>query len=143
MLSLRGWRHGAGCGSSGDTPSLVVLYTPLVDRERYRSEVFRLADILRDEIREKGVSIRSLEQKMGVGNSVYQRVLKGRVAMTVDTLLQIADALDMDWRELFRRAYFASSESSPEPINNQDELEQKVLEILRRHGVLPDPEAEG
>lgn len=76
---------------------------------------------------------------MGVGNSVYQRVLKGKVAMTVDSLLQIADALDLDWPELFRRAYLASSQSSPEPATLPDEFEQKVLEILRRHGVLPDP----
>jgi len=108
-----------------------------VNRERYRREALRLAGLLRDELREKGVSIRSLEQKMGVGSSVYQKALKGRVTMTLDTLLQIADALDLEWPELFRKAY---PESAREPVTTAampDELEGKVLDILRRHGVLP------
>src|SRR5881227_213772 len=83
-----------------------------VDRDRYQQEAQRLAAILRDEIRSQGVSIRSLEQKMGVGNSVYQKVLCGKVTMTVGHLLQIADALGLDWLELFRRAYLGPAAPS-------------------------------
>jgi len=110
-----------------------------VDRDRYQREAQRLAAILRDEIRSQGVSIRSLEQKMGVGNSVYQKVLCGKITMTVGHLLQIADALGLDWLELFRRAYLG-----PVPPGESlttagvDDLEARVLEILHRHGVLPD-----
>jgi len=117
-----------------------------VDRDRYQREAQRLAVILRDEIRNQGVSIRSLEQKMGVGNSVYQKVLCGKITMTVGHLLQIADALGLDWLELFRRAYLG-----PVPpaevlaAAGIDELEMRVLDILHRHGVLPDvaPEDSG
>jgi transcriptional regulator with XRE-family HTH domain len=109
-----------------------------VDRARYQREAQRLAVILREEIRSQGVSIRSLEQKMGVGNSVYQKVLCGKVTMTVGHLLQIADALGLDWLELFRRAYLGPAAPSevlaPAGV---DELEARVLEILHRHGVLP------
>jgi len=115
-----------------------VLYTAAVNRDRYRSEALRLAGILRDELREKGVSIRSLEQKMGVGSSVYQKALKGRVTMTLETLLQIADAVDLGWPELFRKAY---PEIAKEPVAQAampDELEGRILDILRRHGVLPN-----
>ena len=108
-----------------------------VDRDRYQRETQRLAAILRDEIRSQGVSIRSLEQKMGVGNSVYQKVLGGKITMTVGHLLQIADALGLEWLELFRRAYLGPVPPA-EASAGVDELEARVLEILHRHGVLPD-----
>jgi transcriptional regulator with XRE-family HTH domain len=110
-----------------------------VDRDRYQKEAQRLAAILRDEIRSQGVSIRSLEQKMGVGNSVYQKVLCGKITMTLGHMLQIADALGLEWLELFRRAYLGSVPSTAAPATaGADELEARVLEILHRHGVLPD-----
>jgi transcriptional regulator with XRE-family HTH domain len=110
-----------------------------VDRDRYQREAQRLATILRDEIRSQGVSIRSLEQKMGVGNSVYQKVLCGKITMTMGHLLQIADALDLDWLELFRRAYLGPAPPAETPATaGIDELEARVLEILHRHGVLAD-----
>jgi transcriptional regulator with XRE-family HTH domain len=110
-----------------------------VDRDRYQQETQRLAAILRDEIRSHGVSIRSLEQKMGVGNSVYQKVLCGKITMTVGHLLQIADALGLEWLELFRRAYLGPvPPAEVSAVAGIDELEARVLEILHRHGVLPD-----
>jgi transcriptional regulator with XRE-family HTH domain len=120
-----------------------------VDRDRYQQEAQRLAAILREEIRSQGVSIRSLEQKMGVGNSVYQKVLCGKITMTVGHLLQIADALGLDWLELFRRAYLGPLPLAEVPavpaMAGIDDLEARVLEILHRHGVLPDapPEDSG
>ena len=110
-----------------------------MDRDRYQRETQRLAAILREEIRSQGVSIRSLEQKMGVGNSVYQKVLCGKITMTVGHLLQIADALGLEWLDLFRRAYLGPA--APSEVlapAGMEELEARVLEILHRHGVLPD-----
>jgi hypothetical protein len=76
---------------------------------------------------------------MGVGNSVYQKVLCGKITMTVGHLLQIADALGLDWLELFRRAYLGPAAPAEVPVPaGVDELEARVLEILHRHGVLPD-----
>ncbi len=113
-----------------------------MDRDRYQRETQRLAVILRDEIRSQGVSIRSLEQKMGVGNSVYQKVLCGKITMTVGHLLQIADALGLEWLDLFRRAYLGPVPPAETPAGaGVDELEAKVLEILQRHGVLPEAPA--
>lgn len=114
-----------------------------MDRDRYQQEAQRLAAILRDEIRSQGVSIRSLEQKMGVGNSVYQKVLCGKITMTVGHLLQIADALGLEWLELFRRAYLGPvPPAETSAAAGADELEARVLEILHRHGVLPDAPSE-
>lgn len=98
----------------------------------------RLAGLLRDTLRDKGVSIRSLEQKMGVGNSVYQKALKGRIVMTVDTLLQIVDALELDWLEFFRMAY---PELQPSEKPTDEDFDHKVLDVLRRHGLLSEQSA--
>lgn len=109
-----------------------------MDRERDRREAQRLTDILHREIRRQGVSIRSLEQKMGVGNSVYQKVLNGKITMTLGHLLQIADALDLEWAELFRRAYLGSEKPAEAPSIEADEFDRKVIDLLRRLGLLPE-----
>ena len=108
-----------------------------MDRERYQREAQRLAAILRREIKRQGVSIRSLEQKMGVGNSVYQKVLGGKITMTLEYLLQITDALGLEWLELFRRAYLDSPPPGEAPPAEAEDFDQKVLDVLRRHGLLP------
>jgi transcriptional regulator with XRE-family HTH domain len=115
-----------------------VLYTPAVDRERYQQEALRFAAILRREIRRQGVSIRSLEQKMGVGNSVYQKVLGGKITMTLGHLLQISDALGLDWQELFRMAYPGSVPPVEAPPAEAEDFDQKVMDVLRRHGLIPE-----
>ena len=123
---------------------LNVLYTRRMrDRSRYQQETTRLAALLREEIRRRGLSIRSLEQKMGVGNSIFQKVLTGRIKMTLEHLLAIADALDLDWPALFRLAYPGAAEAKPQPQKPADELEEKVLAVLRRYGIVPQRPPEG
>ena len=107
-----------------------------MNRERDKREAQRLIAILRLEIKRQGVSIRSLEQKMGVGNSVYQKVLGGKITMTLGHLLQIADALDLEWPELFRRAYLSPSQPAEASATEAEDFDQKVLDVLRRHGLL-------
>ena len=107
-----------------------------MDRQRYQYEALRLAAILRREIRRQGVSIRSLEQKMGVGNSVYQKVLGGKITMTLGHLLQIADALGLDWMELFRMAYPGLAAPVEAPPVEAEDFDQKVMDVLRRHGLI-------
>lgn len=109
-----------------------------MDRARYQQEAQRLAAILRGEIQRQGVSIRSLEQKMGVGNSVYQKVLGGKISMTLGHLLQMADALGLDWPHFFRMAYPGAAPGSEAPVLEGADFEQRVMDVLRRHGLLPD-----
>jgi transcriptional regulator with XRE-family HTH domain len=118
------------------TVQLDVLYTSgMRDRSRYQHETTRLAALLREEIRRRGLSIRSLEQKIGVGNSIFQKVLTGRIKMTLEHLLAMADALDLDWPALFNLAYPGSAADKPQ--KPADELEEKVLAVLRRYGIVP------
>ena len=109
-----------------------------MDRARYQQEAQRLAAILRGEIQRQGVSIRSLEQKMGVGNSVYQKVLGGKISMTLGHLLQMADALGLEWSELFRMAYPGPAQNPEAPAPEGDDFDQRVMDVLRRHGLLPE-----
>jgi transcriptional regulator with XRE-family HTH domain len=123
---------------------LNVLYTQeMRDRSRYQQETTRLADLLREEIRRQGLSIRSLEQKMGVGNSIFQKVLTGRIRMTLEHLLALADALNLDWPALFRLAYPGSAGDKPQSKKPADELDEKVLAVLRRYGIVPQHPPEG
>ena len=114
-----------------------------MDRARYQQEAQRLAALLRGEIQRQGVSIRSLEQKMGVGNSVYQKVLGGKISMTLGHLLQMADALGLEWSDLFRMAYPGLSQNPETPATEGDDFDQRVMDVLRRHGLLPDSAAQG
>jgi len=78
---------------------------------------------------------------MGVGNSVYQKVLGGKITMTLEYLLQIADALGLEWPEFFRRAYLDSPRPGEATSAEAEDFDQKVLDVLRRHGLLPAPPA--
>src|SRR5258706_6693305 len=121
-----------------------MLYTRTMrDRSRYQQETARLAALLREEIRWRGLSIRSLEQRMGVGNSIFQKVLTGRIKMTLEHLLAMADALDLEWPALVRLAYPGAAAGKPQPQKPADELEEKVLAILRRYGIVPQHPPEG
>ena len=109
-----------------------------MDRERDQREAQRLTDLLHQEIKRRDVSIRSLEKKMGVGNSVYQKVLSGKITMTLGHLLQILDALELDWTEFFRTSYPAPPQTVEALAAESDEFEQKVIGVLRRQGLLPE-----
>lgn len=75
---------------------------------------------------------------MGVGNSVYQKVLNGKITMTLSHLLQIADALDLEWTELFRMAYLPAPQPVEAPVAESEDFDQKVMDVLRRHGLLAE-----
>lgn len=95
--------------------------------DRYDQEIERLLGLLRHEIRQRPVSIRSLEKKMGVGETLYQKVLTGKVNLTVRHLLELADALELDWGSFFLKAY------APEPPPMTDEqFDERVAAALRR-----------
>src|SRR5262245_20029338 len=61
--------------------------------DRYTEETLRLATLLKSLAKSKGRSIRSIEKQMGVGTSIFYKVLKGEVTLHVRHLLVIADAL--------------------------------------------------
>ena len=67
-----------------------------------------------------------------VSSSASERLSK----FTQDDL----DALDLDWPALFRLAYPGSSKDKTQ--KPADELEEKILAVLRRYGIVPKQPSE-
>lgn len=127
--------------------------------DRYTEEALRLAGMLKTLAKSKRRSIRSLEQQMGVGTSIFHKVLKGEVTLQLRHLLMIADALEIDWAEFFHLAYPRASAvplSGDSLIGDLDhalggpvaeeisdaEFEERVKRVLAHLGLLPDEDAE-
>ncbi|MFL6237654.1 MAG: hypothetical protein ACJ76N_31340 [Thermoanaerobaculia bacterium] len=132
-------------------------------RDRYTEEALRLAGMLKTLAKSKRRSVRSIEQQMGVGTSIFHKVLKGDVTLHVRHVLMIADALGIDWAEFFHMAYpragaasAASGDSLLGDLNralgegpaveeaeiSDAEFEQRVTRVLARLGLLPEREDE-
>lgn len=131
--------------------------------DKYTEEALRLAGMLKTLAKSKRRSIRSLEQRMGVGTSIFHKVLKGDVTLQLRHLLMIADALEIDWAEFFHLAYPRASAApaatggsllgdlhralgepegpAAEEISDA-EFEAKVKRVLIHLGLLPQEEEE-
>lgn len=103
-------------------------------RDRYEEEALRLVQVLASLAAERRVSVRSLEKKMGVGDSVFSKVLKGKITLQVRHVLMIADALEIGWRDLFARAY--GLVPAPAPPADAKEEESRMVLLLLRLGVI-------
>ena len=104
-------------------------------RDRYEEEALRLVQVLASMARERRVSVRSLEKKMGVGDSVFAKVLRGRITPQVRHVLMIADALEVGWPELFAQAYGLAVPRLPRATAPAD-LEEHMIGLLLRLGVI-------
>lgn len=100
-------------------------------RDRYQEEALRLVRVLASLASERRVSVRSLEKKMGVGDSVFSKVLKGKITLQVRHVLMIADALEIGWRDLFARAYGLVPAEEPRAVDAKEEESRMVLLLLR------------
>jgi transcriptional regulator with XRE-family HTH domain len=132
--------------------------------DRYTEEALRLAGMLKTLAKTQRRSVRSLEQQMGVGTSIFHKVLKGEVTLQVRHLLVILDALGIEWAEFFHMAYPRGSaargleqdslledlnralgepaSSSPSLETSDAEFEERVLRVLVRYGLVPGDEEE-
>jgi transcriptional regulator with XRE-family HTH domain len=126
--------------------------------DRYTEESLRLAGMLKTLAKSRRRSIRSLEQQMGVGTSIFHKVLKGEVTLQVRHLLMIADALEIEWAEFFHMAYPRSSSAGVrsddsligdlnralgEPIEEEipdAAFEERVKRVLFRLGLFHEDE---
>jgi len=76
---------------------------------------------------------------MGVGESVFSKVLRGKVTLQVRHVLMLADALEIGWSELFARAY---GQAPPRPVPTAAaEEEKKMIRLLLRLGLIDDETA--
>jgi len=104
-------------------------------RDRYEEEALRLVRVLASMAAEKRVSVRSLEKKMGVGDSTFSKVLRGKITLQVRHVLMIADALEIGWPELFARVY-GLVPAAAQPAALGAEHERRMVKLLLRLGVI-------
>jgi len=106
----------------------------------FAAETSRLVQVLARLVKEKHVSVRSLEKAMGVGDSVFSKVLKGKITLNVRHVLMICTALGIEWKDFFAKAY-GMSEAPVEAVlpsaPDDAELEARLVRILNRLGFVP------
>jgi len=129
--------------------------------DRYTEETLRLAGMLKTLAKSKRRSIRSIEQQMGVGTSIFHKVLKGDVTLHVRHVLMIAEALEIDWADFFHMAYPRASAAPAasggasllddlnralgEPVEEEvpdPAFEEKVKRVLVHLGLISENEDE-
>lgn len=81
---------------------------------------FRLREILK----ERGVTVGQFAEQSGISQSNLSNYMGGKISPTLDTLTKIADALDVDITELFKKEeeviLVAKYEGKEVTISNQD-----------------------
>jgi ribosome-binding protein aMBF1 (putative translation factor) len=64
----------------------------------------KVSEILRDERRKRGLSMTEIAQRAGLSQQMVSYVERGLRNPTLDTMLRISDALDIDLTDVIRRA---------------------------------------
>jgi transcriptional regulator with XRE-family HTH domain len=103
----------------------------------FSMEAARVVQILAHLVKTRQVSVRSLEKKMGVGDSVFSKVLKGKITLQVRHILMICTALEIEWKDFFATAYAGGTSLTSDEALPQDALEERLIALLTRLGVLP------
>ncbi len=102
--------------------------------ERYAAECRRLVKRLLDLAQSRRISIRSMEKAMGVGDSAFNKVLKGKITLQFRHVLMICDALEVGWRDFFAEFYGLG----PTPAQETD---RERIRFLVRVGLLTPEQA--
>lgn len=112
--------------------------------DRYTDEARRLGDLLLSLAKTRNRSIRSLEKQMGVAASTFRKALTSEANLQVRHVLMIADALGIDWAELFQMAYPGRAtrhardpdgfqwDRSQDTKENEDDLDERLRRALLR-----------
>jgi len=108
--------------------------------DRYAAETARVLAVLRDLVKAKPASVRSLEQKMRVGDSIFSKLLKGKITLQFRHILLLCDALDLDWRDFFALAYSLPGEPTDALLRSRIEPILEYLLIKRGLQLPPGPQ---
>ena len=125
------------------------------------AEVLRIAGLLEGLIAFKKVSIRQLENDLGVSHGTLARIFSGKIELKYRHILDILERLQVTPLSFFELAYQRSDDEDtqeivaklgrismprplPQPEVNPDLIQAMVLDALRKFEVLPpDSEDEG
>jgi transcriptional regulator with XRE-family HTH domain len=96
---VNNWNNSQGKKGRGKSKS-----TLLAD-PRIGPEIERCREVLRTVLRLFGVSIREVERRTGVSYSYWNNVFSGELGLSLNRLLSLAYALEIEPAELFRLLY--------------------------------------
>jgi len=95
---------------------------------------------LKAEVRRQDVRQGELETLLGRSHGYFSHLFAGRLALSVEGMLEILLAIGSDPVEFFTNAL--SPEGKPKSAPTTEEIEATVLRALRRYGYAPGEEAE-
>ncbi|HEV8578903.1 MAG TPA: helix-turn-helix transcriptional regulator [Thermoanaerobaculia bacterium] len=106
-------------------------------------------------IRFGGLSIRTVEARLGLSNGTLRRIFSGRIKLKFDLILDILEILEISPRSFFKVAYeiedpesltseellnhlrkLGLPEATAPPTFQRSEMESVVLETLERLGLM-------
>ena len=105
--------------------------------DRYAAEVGRVLAVLRHLVEKHPASVRSLEHKMGVSESIFSKLLKGKITLQLRHILLLCDAMDLDWRAFFAQAYSLPGEPTDKQL--QARIEPILEHLLMKRGLQLPP----
>jgi hypothetical protein len=120
---------------------------PVDSADPFEAEVSRLVEVLAAQVDAKQVSVRSLEKKMKVADSLFAKILKGKITLQVRHVLMICTALEIEWKDFFAAAYGLSSPlaavlpaegaaGDSVPALTEARMEEKLIQLLLQLGVI-------
>jgi transcriptional regulator with XRE-family HTH domain len=98
----------------------------------FTAEALRIAGLLADVVRDRNVSVRSLEKKMGVAESMFAKVLKGKITLQLRHVVMICTALGVEWQDFFAHAYQSV------PLTDTEKIRRVAAAMLVDLGVVPE-----
>ena len=106
----------------------------------FDAEVARLVAVLAAKVKGEDVSVRSLEKKMGVADSLFNKILKGKITLQVRHVLMICAAAGIEWKDFFSEAYGFSPAPAEESAAGENSvppvlpawMEEMMIDLLLR-----------
>jgi transcriptional regulator with XRE-family HTH domain len=89
-----------------------------------KAKILRLKELMK----EKGVSRYELHQKVGLTETTISNINSGLHLPSIENLLKIAEALDVDVRELFNPS--KEGRATSVEVNKATELLKEALDLL-------------
>jgi transcriptional regulator with XRE-family HTH domain len=121
---------------------LVAMETPEgTPRDKYQREQDRLLRVVRFLMAQAGISMRQLEARIGVANGARRRVFTGAGVLSVPVLLEMLDALKVDWDEFFLLAYWYGLEPDEKREDIGTRVERTLLRVRQQRPPEPDFES--
>lgn len=100
-------------------------------RDPYSAEVRRVVELLAYGVRQKGLSRRALEEKMGMSRGYLSELLSGDVDLRISYILMILEALEIHPWQFFRVAFNRPQLGRSAPVPEAS-AEEELLAVMQQ-----------